>query len=173
MMEEKERLSKEEEVYLYIIKNLQNSLHFGKTLFYKVLYFSDFDFYELNERSITGDEYHRIPYGPAPSRFDAVISKLEIKGLIEESQVDWNGKKQVRYSLKKDFNPKRLKLNEKSQLDRNMERLGGMTATQVSEYSHQDMPYKATKENEVIDYELVFYRNPMFSASSSSSSKEY
>ena len=42
-------------------------------------------------------------------------------------------------------------------------RLGGMTARQVSEYSHQDMPYKATKDGEVIDYELVFYRNPIYS----------
>jgi len=26
------------------------------------------------------------------------------------------------------------------------------------------MPYKATKDGEIIDYGLVFYRNPVFSA---------
>ena len=41
-----------------------------------------------------------------------------------------------------------------------------MTATQVSGYSHEDMPWKATEKMGEIDYELVFYRTPTFSVSS-------
>jgi len=38
-----------------------------------------------------------------------------------------------------------------------------MNATEVSSYSHEDLPYKATADWDVIDYELVFYRDPAFS----------
>jgi len=29
--------------------------------------------------------------------------------------------------------------------------------------SHRDIPYKATKDGEIINYEKVFYRDPLFS----------
>lgn len=150
-------------MYLYIIKKSQENVNFGKTLFWKILYFSDFDFYERFDSSITGDDYFRLPHGPAPSSFDQVISKLRQKKLVKEFKVDRAGNKQIRYFLTEDFEPASLSPEEKKEIERNVERLRGMTARQVSEYSHQDMPYKATSDGEQIDYELVFYRNPIFS----------
>lgn len=38
-----------------------------------------------------------------------------------------------------------------------------MNASQISEYSHGDMPWRATKDYEDINYELVFYRDPKYS----------
>jgi hypothetical protein len=38
-----------------------------------------------------------------------------------------------------------------------------MNATQLSEFSHLDMPWKATQDDDVIDYRLVFYREPLTS----------
>jgi hypothetical protein len=38
------------------------------------------------------------------------------------------------------------------------------SARAISDYSHKDIPWKATNEGEVIDYELAFYREPPFSA---------
>jgi regulation of enolase protein 1 (concanavalin A-like superfamily) len=32
------------------------------------------------------------------------------------------------------------------------------SATAISQYSHNDMPWRATKEGEEINYELAFYR---------------
>lgn len=34
----------------------------------------------------------------------------------------------------------------------------------ISEYSHKDMSWLASKDSEVIDYELAFYREPPLSA---------
>ena len=34
-----------------------------------------------------------------------------------------------------------------------------MNANQISEYSHGDMPWKATEDKEIIDYGFVFYRD--------------
>lgn len=165
-------LSKAEQTYLHIIRRLQDKSNFGKTLFFKILYFSDFDYYERNGKSITNDNYRHIPRGPAPSNFDSIIRKLKEKGFIVEKHVQKGETKQIRYhisfeiSLENDFESK-LSNDEVKELDRNMNRLMGMTAGQVSGYSHEDMPVKATPKGEIIDYELVHYRNPIYSVSGS------
>ncbi|MBQ9025775.1 MAG: hypothetical protein IJ104_05295 [Methanobrevibacter sp.] len=40
--------------------------------------------------------------------------------------------------------------------------LSCMNANQISEYSHRDMPFKATDDMNIIDYGFVFYRNPEY-----------
>lgn len=158
-------LSKIEETYLYIIKSSQSNVNFGHTLFNKILYFSDFDFYERNERSITGDNYIHSDHGPTAKRFSEIIKELKGKKLINEVRVERSKDHvQKRYILSEDFEPTKLTKDEILELDRNISRLGGMTASQVSAYSHQDMPYKASSKNQIINYELVFYRDPVFSA---------
>ena len=37
------------------------------------------------------------------------------------------------------------------------------SAKAISSYSHKDMPWLASKDGEVIDYELAFYREMPFS----------
>ena len=160
-----ECLSKAEEVYLYIIKHAQSNPNFGKTLFYKMLYFSDFDFYELFEKSITGSQYRKIDNGPAPCDFDRIIHSLKSKKFIQEVHVSSGNIKQIRYLLTREPKFSIMSSDEFAQIKRNIMRLEGMTASQVSAYSHEDMPYKATKMKELIDYNLVHYRNPQFSAS--------
>ena len=157
------QVSKIEEVYLYIIKKSQENINFGKTLFYKILYFSDFDFYEQNEMLITDDTYYKLSHGPAPSSFEKVISDLKAKNLILDFTINRKGYIQIRYILVDEFEPSQISPRELSTLDQEIERLSGMTASQVSAYSHSDMPYRATKDNEEIDPELVFYRDPVFS----------
>lgn len=162
-------LSKEEETYLLIIKELQNKENFGKTLFWKILYFSDFDSYEQSEKSITGTDYRKIQNGPAPCNFDTVIASLKNKNYIKEVKIKKDDIiTQIKYILLKEldiFDFKSLTQEERKNIERNISRLGGMTAGQVSEYSHQDLPYKATNMKDIINYDLVFYRNPMFSVS--------
>jgi hypothetical protein len=38
-----------------------------------------------------------------------------------------------------------------------------MNASQISEYSHNDVPWMTTEEGDVIDYESVFYRTTPYS----------
>jgi hypothetical protein len=38
-----------------------------------------------------------------------------------------------------------------------------MNANQISEYSHNDVPWLTTSENKAIEYEAVFYRTPSYS----------
>jgi uncharacterized phage-associated protein len=49
---------------------------------------------------------------------------------------------------------------EKQELTNVMSKLGKLTANQLGELSHQDVPWIVTEENDIIDYDLVFYRKP-------------
>jgi len=151
------------QVLHYIISKVGSLDNVGKTVLFKMLYFSDFDYYELYEKSITGETYVKLPLGPAPRNFDSAVKGLKKKNKIKEVHVKFGRMKQIKFiSL---CAPKIDKINaeEIKIIDRVLQRLSGMNARQVSSYSHEDMPWKATDKNENIDYEFVFYRNPIFS----------
>jgi hypothetical protein len=38
-----------------------------------------------------------------------------------------------------------------------------MNARQISDYSHNDVPWLTTEDSQVIEYETVFYRTPAYS----------
>ena len=56
-----------------------------------------------------------------------------------------------------------LKASEKEAIDRVIEQMSDWSATAISNYSHKDMPWVATKEGEVVNYELAFYRDVPYS----------
>jgi len=37
-----------------------------------------------------------------------------------------------------------------------------MNATQISEYSHGDMPWRVAEDYEIMKYSFVFYRDPEY-----------
>jgi len=48
---------------------------------------------------------------------------------------------------------------EKSLIDEVIARLSNKSAKELSDYSHEDVPWKVHKMGEVISYESVFYRD--------------
>lgn len=133
------------------------------TVLYKLLYFSDFDFYENYEKSITGECYRKIDYGPAPCHFKKAIVELkkEKKIVHKIEKHKYCDKKQNRFISCKEPALDKLSAEEKVFIDKVINRLSSMNATNMTSISHLDMPYKATKFGEIINYDLVFYRDPV------------
>lgn len=158
MTENEPNLAKLSEMMHYIIAKCQDNGDFGKTVLWKLLYFSDFNYYKNNFEGISNEEYHKIDFGPAPKHFDRVLNKLITAKKVEceESKASfetWKFK-----SLKNpDF--KFLKKEEIQTLDNVIKKLGHCKAFEISNLSHEDNPWKASKNNEIIDYGLVFYRS--------------
>jgi uncharacterized phage-associated protein len=152
-----------EDVVHYIIHRCGNLDKFGKTVLWKMLYFSDFDYYELYETSITGEEYCKLDKGPAPKHFDTVIEKLKDKGKIKQTKCTFKGYDQIKFVSLKNPDLSRLNAREIKEVDKVISKLSTMNAAQVSALSHEDMPWKTAKDNEVLDYEMVFYRSPLMS----------
>lgn len=134
----------------------------GKTVLFKMLYFSDFDYYELYNESITGERYFKLPHGPAPFHFNIGIKELKKERKIKEIKSTY-GYPQIKFISLCTPETKLLNGKEIQIIEKIINRLSGMYANQVSSYSHDDMPWKATEKGKEIDYELVFYRDSIFS----------
>ncbi len=160
------RLEKFKQVLLYILERCAGKANIGETVIYKLLYFSDFNYYEAYEEQMTGARYKKLHYGPIPVEFSKVISLMEKEREIKSINDEFYGYPQKRYIplIKADL--EQLKASEKEVIDKVINQLSDKTAKEISDYSHDDMPWKATKDKDLIDYELVFYRSPAYSVRS-------
>lgn len=151
------------EVVLYILNKVGAKPNVGETVLYKLLYFIDFDYYELNNTSITGMTYVKNHYGPTPKKqeFDAIIEAMKKQKEIELIKTKYATKDQKKYLPIERAQLAELTADEIKHVDDVLARLSDKSATELSDLSHKDMPWIASKTNESLDYELVFYRTPV------------
>lgn len=157
------QVNKFKNVLLYILERCAGKPNVGETVLYKLLYFCDFNYYELYEEHLTGAKYRKLPYGPVPQRFDTIIGQMMEKKMIKRIKTEYYGKMQTRYIPLAKADLTKLKASEKEVIDKVIEQLSDWSAAAISNYSHKDMPWLASKEGEEINYELVFYRDAPFS----------
>lgn len=69
-------------VLSYIINRCENKKNVGKTVICKLLYFSDFNYYEKYETSITNETYVKYERGPYPQHIDDIIDEMLDEELI-------------------------------------------------------------------------------------------
>jgi len=153
-------LEKIKQVLHYIIACCGDNDNVGKTVLFKLLYFSDFNYYELHEEKLTGESYRKIPYGPAPIHFEDIIGELETEDKISKSNGTYGSYLQFKFISQKAPTTDLLSKRELDVIDEVIKKYSCKTAKEVSEISHRDMPFKATDDRDIIDYEMVFYRDP-------------
>jgi len=157
------KVNKFKNILLYILEKCAGKPNVGETLLYKLLYFSDFNYYELYEEHLSGAEYKKLPYGPVPQKLDSIISQMITKKQLKRLKVDYHGYPQTRYIPLVKPNLRNLSAEEKVVIDIVINQYSDWSASAISDYSHKDMPWLASKDGETIDYELAFYREPPYS----------
>jgi transcriptional regulator with XRE-family HTH domain len=157
------QVSKFKNVLLYILERCAGKPNVGETVLYKLLYFSDFNYYELYEEHLTGAKYRKLPYGPVPQMLDTIIGQMLENGMIQRIKTEYYDKIQTRYIPLAKADLTKLKASEKEVIDRVIEQMSDWSASAISSYSHKDMPWLASKEGEEINYELAFYRDAPYS----------
>lgn len=157
------QVSKFKNVLLYILERCAGKPNVGETVLYKLLYFSDFNYYELYEEHLTGAKYKKLPFGPVPQKLDAIIGQMIEKGQLQRVKTNYHGYPQIRYLPLEKADLTALRASEKEIIDKVIEQMSDWSAASISNYSHKDMPWLASKEGEEINYELVFYRDAPFS----------
>jgi transcriptional regulator with XRE-family HTH domain len=156
-------IEKFKNVLIYILEKCAGKPNVGETVLYKLLYFSDFNYYELYEEHLTGARYRKLPYGPVPQKLDTIINQMIESSHLQRIKTDYHGYPQTRYLplIKPDLT--QLKASEKEIIDKVIEQMSDWSASTISNYSHNDMPWLASKEGEDINYELAFYREAPYS----------
>ncbi len=159
-------------ILLYILEKCSGKPNVGETVLYKLLYFSDFNYYEIYEEHLSGAIYRKLPFGPVPQHLDRIINQLIELKEIQRFKTDYHGYPQTRYIPLVKADLTQLCASEKEVMDRVIEQMSDWSASAISEYSHKDLPWKATKEGDVINYELTFYRDKPFSVRNYDNDKE-
>lgn len=155
-------LNKFKEVLLYVLNKVGSKPNIGETVLYKLLYFIDFDFYERYEEQLIGATYIKNHYGPTPIEFKEIIKKMKDKDLVEVKN-QYFQYPQRKYLPLRSADLSLLRANEIKAIDEILERLSDMNAQQISDYSHEDVPWKTTDNGKIINYESVFYRTAPYS----------
>lgn len=156
-------IEKFKNILLYILERCAGKPNVGETVLYKLLYFSDFNYYELYEEHLTGATYRKLPYGPVPQNLDIIIENMIENNQVQRFKTSYHGYPQTRYLPLEKSDLTQLKASEKEVIDRVIEQMSDWSASAVSNYSHKDIPWLASKEGEEINYELAFYREAPFS----------
>lgn len=152
------KIDKFKNVLLYILEKCAGKPNVGETVLYKLLYFSDFNYYELYEEHLTGAKYRKLPYGPVPQKLNVIINQMIEGGTLKRVKTEYHGYPQIRYLPLEKADLKELKASETEILDRVIEQMSDWSAAAISNYSHQDLPWEVTDEGKDISYELAFYR---------------
>jgi transcriptional regulator with XRE-family HTH domain len=155
-------LEKFKEVLLYILNKVGSKPNIGETVLYKLLYFTDFDFYEKYEEQLIGATYVKNHYGPTPVEFEKIVAEIMDKEIIKVENEYYNYPQRKYLPLRK-ADLSKLRANEIEVIDKVLDKLSDMNAKQISDYSHDDVPWLTTEDNEIIEYESVFYRTPIYS----------
>jgi len=150
-------------VLLYILERSAGKPNVGETVLYKLLYFCDFNYYEIYETHLTGARYKKLSYGPVPHDMQSIISKMASSGQLQKVKSEYFGKPQTRLLplIKPDLTT--FSAAEKDVIDSVINQMSDWSAKTISDYSHNDKPWRATELNDTIDYELAFYRSPPYS----------
>lgn len=156
-------VAKFKNILLYILERCAGKPNVGETVLYKLLYFADFNYYELYEEHLSGARYRKLPFGPVPKRFEAIVNTMIDKGEIEKIRTDYFGKTQTRYIPLQKADITKLNGGEKDVLDKVIAQMSDWSAKMISDYSHNDKPWRATEMNDEIEYELAFYRTAPYS----------
>jgi len=150
-------------VLLYMLEKCAGKPNVGETVLYKLLYFADFNYYELYEEHLTGAAYRKLPYGPVPQNLDVIINQMIADKQLQRFKTEYFGLQQTRFLPLVKANLSQLKASEKEVIDKVLDQMSDWSAAALSAYSHKDMPWLATKEGDQINYELAFYREAPYS----------
>src|SRR3989344_2613455 len=136
----------------YILAGCKDKPNVGKVVLFKLLYFSDFNFYKKHYEPITGTNYRKLDFGPAPQKeqIDPALRELEKEGKIKISVSELDGS--YKFKILKEPEIKILSKEEIEVIDRVIERLGHCNASEISKISHLDTPWQVTPKNKIIKY---------------------
>lgn len=144
------------ELVLYVARRSEGDTFFGATKLNKVLFFADFLHFRKTGRPITGAEYVKQEHGPVPSAINAIKQRLLQNGSAAEREEPTGIYTQRRLLALRDANLDLFAPEEIAFVDELLRQLDGVTASAVSDWSHQLAGWRLAKMYETIPYFTAF-----------------
>ena len=149
-------------IILYIITRCTHKENLGKTVISVLLYFIDFNYYELHGESLTNEIYLKSRIVIVPMYFNEIMNQLIMShNLYYRQEVYY-------YYLIKRYSIRQIPLfsftkEEQEIIDHVIYELSDFSATDLLIYQRGDMPYRLVNIDEELDYNHVFYRDDIYS----------
>jgi len=156
-------LEKFKQVLLYVLGKVGSKPNVGETVIHKLLYFIDFDYYEKFEENLMGATYIKNYHGPTSVELASIIKEMQEQGDLEAIKSQYFKYQQKKYLPRKRPNLNILSAREIEHIDDVLARLSDKNATEIENYSHEDIPWKSAKDGKPLSYESVFYRDERYS----------
>ncbi|NQY74678.1 MAG: DUF4065 domain-containing protein [Candidatus Margulisbacteria bacterium] len=153
-----EKKDKFKQVLLYILSKIGSRPNIGETVLYKILYFIDFDYYEKYESQLMGLRYFKNHYGPTPYIFKSLVEEMINNNEVEKIKSSYFTKEQTKYLPHIEPDLTILTGQEMEHIDWELSRFEHFSAQNITERSHNDVPWISAEEGQPIQYESVFYR---------------
>ena len=153
-------------LFLYMLEYCAGKPNVSKAVLCKLLYFADFNYYELYEEHLTGGTYLKFDCGPELMDFEIIVNQLIENGFLKKIRIETNESTQIRYLPLKKSDLLCMSANEKITVDKVLNQMSDWSEDAILSYTLKDMPLLATKQGDEIDYELTFYRDFPFSVRS-------
>jgi len=150
-----------QELILYIAHKSHDDAAFSSTKLNKILFIADFYAYGLWGESITGTMYVRRQFGPAPKEMLSVQNDLEEGERVRIEEREYFGYQQKRLVPLANpdlsiFTPKQIRLVHDV-----LDKYQGLSASQLSDWTHTLPPWLDAEYGEEIPYETVFILEKM------------
>ncbi|WP_410320049.1 type II toxin-antitoxin system antitoxin SocA domain-containing protein [Methanobrevibacter sp.] len=155
---------------IYILSKCYNKPNLGKTVLCNILYFIDFNYYELYGTLLTKETYIKSKKGIKPKHFLEVTQDLISKKQLFLRKEPYYNRTIHRYYLT--IIPQ-AKFDKKEQelIDSCINRFSNHNATSIGKYTRKDPPFNIATLGEKIDCRYVFSRNSIYSAMKIKSNK--
>jgi len=147
------------ELICYVLKNFENNVN--RDLLLKILFFSDFDYYNRYKKSITNETYKKYPNGPIPIHFTEIKDGLLDEGKIMECNNSiFSGSKVELFYCNLDISKTNLATDEIEIVDYCVNRLSKSKDAELNNCSlENDSLWCNTEKYEILEYKMINGQN--------------
>lgn len=151
--ESKELYNKEvfKQLYYYILKNFFLDHGIPKTKLAKLLYLSDFTYYYIYNKSITGARYIRRPYGPVAEDYLSMTDELFEDGYINIKVLDYAQLISIS-PVNKDFKPDFFNAKVKDIINMVCNYWKDKRTSEIVNFTHSQHTWSERRDGEYIPY---------------------
>ena len=150
------------DLIMYILSQCHQKPNFGKTVLCSILYFIDFNYYELYGELMTNETYIKSKRGIRPTHFREISEELISKNYLFFRKEPYYNRTIYKYyiiiipSLK--FSQKELEI-----INDAINKLSDENATTITKYAKRDPPISVAEFGEPIDFRYVSSRGNEYS----------
>jgi len=147
------------ELILYVSSQYSDDETYNSTRLTKVLFWSDFEYFQATGDAITGSNYIRMPHGPMLERFQGVLEGMEIQGELVVLKPDGEFAR-FRPMPQRAPDTGLFSDQELAVIDRVITENYGASATSVSRTSHEFLGWQIARQGERIPYGMMWLDTP-------------